>query len=28
MRVATEPENETRNSAVFDLVEEESNFQK
>src|SRR5581483_3749666 len=28
MRVAPEPENETKNTAVFDLVEEESNFQK
>src|SRR5277367_6420572 len=28
MRVAAEPEGETKNTAVFDLVEEESNFQK
>jgi acetolactate synthase I/III small subunit len=28
MRVATESESETKNTAVFDLVEEESNFQK
>ncbi|WP_158751334.1 acetolactate synthase small subunit [Acidobacterium sp. S8] len=28
MRVATASENETKNAAVFDLVEEESNFQK
>jgi acetolactate synthase-1/3 small subunit len=28
MRVATDSENETKNAAVFDLVEEESNFQK
>jgi acetolactate synthase-1/3 small subunit len=28
MRVASEPEGEIKNTAVFDLVEEESNFQK